>query len=464
MGNAGFSSLLDDDRIEDLQIVYRVFSRIDEVGMNEMKWRLQKRIIEMGREVVTSQDNLKNPIAFIEAVIKLQDKFLGIVKGAFQDDQHFINSHKKGFESFLNECKRSAEFLSLFVDRLMKEGAKGMTETEVDGNLDNAILLFRHLQEKDVFENYYRRHLGRRLMAKKSASSDLEKSFISKLKKECGVQFSSKLEVMITDMDVSDDVMTKFKESSVEADLKFKFSVSVLTTGPWILSSKGDCNLTKEMTAACETFKSFYSHRNSGKTLTWHLSYGDADVSAVFPKGKYEINVTTFAAVVLQAFNDQPEGMTVESLEGVTGVKGKDMVQLVQTFALGKHKLLTKKPPAKEVEPADELSVNTRFSSKLKKFRIALVTAKKESAEEVAQTKKNVEEDRKPQIEAAIVRVMKSRKTLDHNSLIAEVASLMSDRFTAVPSFIKARIESLIEREYLERDSEDRKRYHYCAA
>ncbi len=34
-----------------------------------------------------------------------------------------------------------------------------------------------------------------------------------------------------------------------------------------------------------------------------------------------------------------------------------------------------------------------------------------------------VEEDRKPQIEAAIVRIMKARRVLDHNSIVSEVGA-----------------------------------------
>jgi cullin 3 len=58
---------------------------------------------------------------------------------------------------------------------------------------------------------------------------------------------------------------------------------------------------------------------------------------------------------------------------------------------------------------------------------------------------------------------MKARKTMDHNDLIAEVSRQLSNRFTPDPIFVKKRIESLIEREYLERLADNRKCYRYLA-
>lgn len=57
-----------------------------------------------------------------------------------------------------------------------------MTEQEVESILDKAMVLFRFMQEKDVFERYYKQHLARRLLTNKSVSDDSEKNMISKLK------------------------------------------------------------------------------------------------------------------------------------------------------------------------------------------------------------------------------------------------------------------------------------------
>lgn len=52
----------------------------------------------------------------------------------------------------------------------------------------------------------------------------------------------------------------------------------------------------------------------------------------------------------------------------------------------------------------------------------------------------SVEEDRRHLVEAAIVRIMKSRRQLPHNDLIAEVTKQLANRFSAQPSFIKKRV------------------------
>ena len=57
-----------------------------------------------------------------------------------------------------------------------------MSEQEIENVLDKSMVLFRFLEEKDVFERYYKQHLAKRLLLNRSVSDDSEKNMISKLK------------------------------------------------------------------------------------------------------------------------------------------------------------------------------------------------------------------------------------------------------------------------------------------
>ena len=73
-----------------------------------------------------------------------------------------------------------------------------------------------------------------------------------------------------------------------------------------------------------------------------------------------------------------------------------------------------------------------------------------------------IQEDRSIAIEAAIVRIMKSRKKLEHNQLVQEVMQSLRV-FKPNPVQIKTKIEHLIEKDYLERDPDDKNVYRYLA-
>jgi hypothetical protein len=70
--------------------------------------------------------------------------------------------------------------------------------------------------------------------------------------------------------------------------------------------------------------------------------------------------------------------------------------------------------------PETVLTLNLEYNNKRTKFRIT-AALQRDSPQEVEQTLSAVDEDRKLYLQAAIVRVMKSRKVLRHNALIQEV-------------------------------------------
>jgi Cullin family len=107
----------------------------------------------------------------------------------------------------------------------------------VNERLERVIKIFRYLQDKDVFEGFYKNSLSKRLLDARQGATILleeaEKLLVLKLKEECGFQFTQKLEVMFKDIKMSEDTMTEFRGTSLAKQLTFELSVKVLTTGNW---------------------------------------------------------------------------------------------------------------------------------------------------------------------------------------------------------------------------------------
>lgn len=517
MENSGVVHMLRNHKTEDLACMYKLFGRVAD-GLKTMSDCVSHYLREQGKALVQEEEEQQqkelqnaavvavavalhhhqpqpNAITFVQSLLDLKDRFDHFLNNSFANDKIFKQMIASDFEYFLNLNPKSPEYLSLFVDDKLKKGVKGMSEVEIEMILDKSMVLFRFLQEKDVFERYYKQHLAKRLLLNKSVSDDWEKNMISKLKTECGCQFTSKLEGMFKDMTVSNTIMDEFKEHGSKTDTTLAgvdLFMRVLTTGFWpTQSTTPKCHIPATPLAAFECFRRFYLGKHSGRQLTLQPQLGNADLNAIFygprkdvevdkdgacssstsvvstrtggPR-KHIIQVSTYQMVVLMLFNNQ-EKLSYEDILNETDIPERDLIRALQSLAMGKatQRILIKNPKTKEIEPTHEFYVNDSFTSKLHRVKIQTVAAKGESEPERRETRNKVDEDRKHEIEAAIVRIMKSRKRLQHNTLVAEVTEQLKIRFLPSPMIIKKRVEGLIEREYLARTPEDRKVYTYVA-
>lgn len=106
-----------------------------------------------------------------------------------------------------------------------------------------------------------------------------------------------------------------------------------------------------------------------------------------------------------------------------TDINEKDLQRALLPLALGKpsQRILIKESKTKDIKLSDRFVVNDSFTSKLYRVKINPITPKTESDPERQETRSKVEDDRKHEIDAAIVRTMKTRKTMSHTQLVAEV-------------------------------------------
>lgn len=96
------------------------------------------------------------------------------------------------------------------------------------------------------------------------------------------------------------------------------------------------------------------------------------------------------------------------------------------------------------------------------RIRIGVVaTNRAETEQERKDTDEKTERYRGATIEAALVRIMKQRKLISHTELVNEVLTQMGSRFNPDLTMVKKRIESLMEREYMERAEGERQVYRY---
>lgn len=113
-----------------------------------------------------------------------------------------------------------------------------MTDEELEHVLNEALILFRYTHAKDMFEEFYKRYFAKRLLLNRSASSDAEQSMLLKLKEECGPGFTQKLETMLKDVSLSEEMMKAYAAQQDKAATEghgdpFELYINVLTQAHW---------------------------------------------------------------------------------------------------------------------------------------------------------------------------------------------------------------------------------------
>ncbi|KAI8910426.1 Cullin, partial [Gorgonomyces haynaldii] len=448
----GLVYFLDQGKYEDLKRMHYLFGLVSG-GHDLLKQAIGQHIQTLYRPFQISKES---PVEWVNYILSLKTHYDQILALGLSNDKPFEIAINTALQLVVNMEQRAPEYCSLFIDHhLRKKGGQ-------DDFSDSTLIIFKFLQEKDVFERYYKQHLAKRLLSKGTANEDGEKQVISKIKIEAGSQFTFKLEGMFNDVNVSTDMTSEFKSVNKS---RIELGVNVLTTTFWPnqMTISDPIVFPKDMQDLVDKFTSFYLNKHSGRRLQFTGQMGSVDVRAQFSEKK-EINCSTLAAcLLLEIFNDC-ESISFEDIQRRISIPEQDLVRTLQSLSLGKYRVITKSTKTKEILASDMFSVNTAFTTPLTKIKIATVAAQpQETDQERLETLKKIEESRKHQIEACIVRIMKARQRLDHNSLSNQVFEQMGARFQPTLQLVKSRIESLIEREYLARDEQDRSVYNYVA-
>ncbi|KAG2122604.1 Cullin [Suillus clintonianus] len=304
-----FQSLLDFDKDEDLQRMYALLSRIPE-GLEPLRKKFEEHVKKSGLAAVAKllgeesegADSL-DPKAYVDALLEVHRKNSETVTWSFRGEAGFVASLDKACREFVNRnaatgssTTKSPELLANNADMLLRKNNKMAEEEDLEGALNRVMVLFKYIEDKDVFQTFYATKLSKRLIHGVSASDEFEASMISKLKEACGFEYTNKLQRMFTDMSLSKDLTDQFQERMQNhEDMDINFSIMVLGTNFWPLSApNNDFIIPPEILATYGRFSKYYQTKHSGRKNRLptpnHAHYSSYAESSIIPTANLMLN------------------------------------------------------------------------------------------------------------------------------------------------------------------------------
>jgi hypothetical protein len=417
-----------------------------------------------------------------EMVMRLLELRRGLdlmIRDSFDKDEEFLLAMRNAYGDFMNDKRTAAnweagiskigEMVAKHIDLLLRGGIKALPKTllsdnkdraaaessgqastgdedaELERQLDQALELFRFIEGKDAFEAFYKKDLARRLLMGRSASQDAERYMLGKLKGECGPSFTHNLEQMFKDQELARDEMESYKqwrEASGAGRPPLDLQVMILSAASWPTFPDTRVILPTDVSKHLQRFEAYYNNKHTGRLLTWKQSLAHCVLKAKFPKGAKELLVSSYQAIVLLLFNDvENDGfLAYQQIAQNTGLKDADLDRTLQSLACGKVRPLIKHPKGRDINSTDTFSLNKSFQDPKYRIKINQIQLK-ETKEENKATHERIEKDRRFETQAAIVRIMKSRKTMTHAELVAEVIQMTKSRGSVDAIAIKKEIE-----------------------
>ena len=451
--------MLDQNRLHDLSLLYKLLTLI-KGGCQDLCIHFNEYIKLIGKTIVT---DLEKDKSMVQELLDFKDKMDAIVNTCFANNEKIMLTLKEAFEVVINlRQNKLSELMAKFVHEKLGVGNNDSTKNEMECILDKFIVLFRFIHGKYVFEAFYKECLAERLLVGGSAFVNAEKGMFNKLKHECGPVFTYNLEGMIKDMDHSNDTMLAFKQhlyNTHNGNIYLNLNVNIFPMGYLPNNRVMEIILPENMIHSQQFFNKFYLDNHSKRKLQWQPTLDYCVLTATFPRGTKELQVSLFQALVLLLFNDS-DVLSLSHISSKTNIEDSELRRTLQSLSSSKTPFLLKTTTSKDINNNDKFTYNKDFTNQL--FRITISqTQMKETCKEKHQTEEQIFRDRQYQIDAAIVRIMKMKKVLSHNLLISELNNQL--KFTVKPSDFKQRIESLIDLDYIVRDKDSPKIYNYVA-
>ena len=437
---------------DNYDLMKKIFILFKNIKLEEdVRRKFSNYIIKTCNEIYNKFN--KNYKLFYENIELLKENIDHFISDSFLNDEKFKSTSKESLTKGMNQKPSFiCDTFSKYIDNVLRETADKMPLNELKKKINEYMILFKYIENKDLFENFFIKKLCIRCLFNLNKSEEAQNYLIEELKNECGPYFVSKSQEMISDVKVSQEMSNTFN-SEEKNKTNIPINYFVLSNYTWPIDKLIKGVITNFDTGIYEKkFFEFFHKKNSGKSLFWQLPYCFGEIEMENPNSQTAIKIIGNGVhiAILKCFTKSKTSMTLKDIMNKTKIE-KDVIQKYI------KKLVTKNLLKLE---DNIFTVNFEVNKDGKNNEIALIDYDEEqNSEEDKENEEKTLEERKFVIDAYIMKVLKQKKVMKRNDLINMVKDKMP--FEEKDEIINKRIDQLLNNRYISKDDNDNELLKY---
>ena len=523
--------------VENFEKIYELifeheYSKKEEIiskFINSFNTMLNKILQKISKNFIIKKNKGKieylNFYQYVEEIYKIKKKCSNFLLTAMKNNAKIDHIIKSNFEKIINEEK--SDSFNINFGKLLHEEIKLCQKIKNNERLadfkDKFQCIFKFINNKDLFEEKYRKFLMKRLLRNSSMMKENEFIFYEIMKEENGFNYVKKIQKMINDIFYSQNINLDFRKKYLIKS-EPNFYIKILSQDSWpfddyikneikvnnpiiinnnlnavnssqnlinneemkeskdnllslqksksldinlsdnkinnisltlnrtnssniIIAPKKNIKYPLGISSGLDLFEKYFQNQFSHRYLTFvpSLSWAEIyNIPGIFVKDEIKSHsfiVSFYQVCILMNFKKNNFSVKIKLLCEELNLNEKEL-ETHYEFLIKKNLLIKKN---------DELILNEMFLDSNEKINLnyrGLTSAEKKFEENIKEISHFILEDRKYQIDAAIMHLLKNYKgeKMNFDKLKQLVFDFIKNFFVPEENIIKSRLNNLLER------------------
>ena len=439
---------------ENFELMKKIFLLFKGIKIeDEIKKRFNDYIIKCSEKIYDLYHT--NYLELYNKLILLKTNVNNFVSISFLNEEKFKSLSKESLTKALNvKPIFITNILSKYIHYVLTNLAKKEKIETLKERIDEFIILFKFIENKDMFEHFFIKNLATTCLYNLNVSEELQNYLIEQLKNECGNFFVSKSEEMISDVKLSKELNDKFiQQSDLLKDNNIIFNFSIYSNYSWPINKIIVGNINDNITSIQNEFYNFYKKKNPGKTVKWHLPYCSSEIEFNGIENKnYLIKANGIHTLILSNFKKSKKDLNINEIVSLTNLDIEILNEHLRDIVNFKILIYDSEK--------ENYSFNENFINDDNEINLININKENNLLKENEKIEKKTIIDRKPVCDCYLIKILKPKKIMNKEELIEEVYQKLP--FQTDKEFIAKRLEQLINNKYISIDGNDENLVRYC--